>query len=199
MLFLPPLRERSLSPVPRWVPSHRRQLSSNFSNVNPSHRQQFSLNCSSAGLFHAVQSFGNSLLHRGSPTGLVTSPARKPPAWAPLFIGSQVPARTLLQHGFPMGSVHSLLSGILLLQGVSPPWAACGSLHPPWICTDYRGKAASPWSAPQPAEESWLWHLEHVLASFSTDLMSAELFLSHVLIPLFSGPNYICTIFFFPF
>jgi len=63
------------SPAPVWGRSHRRKLSSNFSNVSPSHGLQLFMNCPSVGPFHGVQCFRNRLLQRGSPTGPQALPA----------------------------------------------------------------------------------------------------------------------------
>ncbi|KAK4818814.1 hypothetical protein QYF61_019743 [Mycteria americana] len=82
-------------------PSHRRQSSTNFSNVGPSHSLQFFKNCSSVVPFHRVQSFRN----------------KTAPAWLPS--GVTVPARSLLQRRLSMGSqlplghIHLLQHGVL--------------------------------------------------------------------------------------
>ena len=83
-------------------------------------------------------------------------------------------ARSLLQHGLPMGSQPP--SGIHLLQP-GPPWAA-------------GEQPASPWSSSQAArEDSLLRLLKHLLPPPSSlTLVSAELFLSHCLTPLSSLP-----------
>lgn len=54
----------------------------------------------------------------------------------------------------------------------------CSSHGPPWAA------GTQPQSAPQAAEKSLLWHLEHLLPTSSLTLVSAALFLSHVLTPL---------------
>jgi len=60
--LLPPQAEDSShsAPAPTWGPSHRRQFSTNFSNMGPS---------------HGLQAFMNRLLQRGSPTGSKVLPA----------------------------------------------------------------------------------------------------------------------------
>ncbi|KAK4831466.1 hypothetical protein QYF61_017714 [Mycteria americana] len=70
-------------------------------------------------LFHRVQSFRNRLLQRGSPTGSQVLPANLLQHGVLSLHGVTGPARSLLQHGLPMGSQPP--SGIHLLQ--------CGVLH----------------------------------------------------------------------
>ncbi|XP_051644285.1 uncharacterized protein LOC127471428 [Manacus candei] len=67
-----------------------------------------------------------------------------------------------------------------------------------WTSIGCRGTAASPWSAPQATGEPQLQLPGACPPSPSLlTLMSAELFLSHILTPLFSECNYICTVSFF--
>jgi len=63
-------------PAPAWGPSHRRQFSTNFSNMSPSHRLQLFTKCPSVGPAHQVQE-------------------QAAPAWVPT--GSQVLPANLLQ------------------------------------------------------------------------------------------------------
>jgi len=102
--------------------------------------------------------------------------------------GSAGPGRSLLQHGLPTGS--QLPSGIhLLWRGVpsmsyrwrsAPPWTSMGCRGTACLTmvfnTSCKGRLSAPASrAPPPAPSS-------------LTLMSAELFLSHCLTPLFSFP-----------
>ncbi|KAK4828519.1 hypothetical protein QYF61_026941 [Mycteria americana] len=89
-----------------WGPSHRRQSSTNFSNMSPSNGLQFFTHCSSVGPFHGVQSFRNRLLQRGSPLGSQVLPAKPAPVWSPLSMGPQVLPGACSNVGFPQG--HSL-------------------------------------------------------------------------------------------
>ncbi len=67
LLLLPPQGEDSShsSHAPAWGLSHRRQSSTNSSNMSSSHRPQFFTNCCSVGPFYRVQSFRNGLLQHG--------------------------------------------------------------------------------------------------------------------------------------
>ncbi|KAK4822676.1 hypothetical protein QYF61_019043 [Mycteria americana] len=119
-----------------WGPSYRRQSSMNFSNVSPSHGLQFFMNCSSMGPFHGVQSFRNRLLQRGSPMGSQVLPVN---LLQHGFLSPQVhrptgPARSLLQHGLPMGSqppsgIHLLRQGVL--HGLQVDICSTVNLHGP--------------------------------------------------------------------
>ncbi|KAK4831166.1 hypothetical protein QYF61_015636 [Mycteria americana] len=112
------------SSAPAWGPSHRRQSSTNFSNMSPSHRLQFFMNCSSVGPFHRVQSFRSRLLQRGSP------------------MGSQVLPANLLQHGLLSPWVHrfcqepapSRASHRVTASFRHPPAPVWG---PPWAAGGY--------------------------------------------------------------
>jgi len=87
--------------------SHRRQFSTNFSNMSPSHGLQLFTNCPSVGPFPR----GAVLQEQAAPAWVphgVTSPASKPaPAWAPLSMSPQVLAGACSNAGSPQG--HSLL------------------------------------------------------------------------------------------
>jgi len=117
----------------------------------------------------------------------VTSPASKPaPVWAPLSMGPQVLPGACSNVGFPQG--HSFLQASTCSGVESLPQATGRDLlnrGPPWAA---RGQPASPWSSSRAAREgSLLRHLEHLLPPPSSlTLVSAELFLSHRLIPLSS-------------
>lgn len=120
-------------------------------------------------------------------------PCPKPdPAWSPLS-KSQGPTRCLLQSSFPMGlqpppDIHLLWWGVihglqvdlriptvlLVLQG-----------HLTMVSMGWRGICSGNWS------NSW--------PPSPLTLVPAGLFLSHILILLFSGLNYCCTASFFPF
>lgn len=140
--------------------------SMNFSNVSYSHRLQFFINCTSVGPSHRVQSFRNRF-QRGFP------------------VGSQVLPGACFSTGFPWG--HSLpeastcssmgvsASGPLLHLGL--PWAAevqpCLTVV---FMTGRRGISAPAPGAPPALPSLLAW-------------VSAGLFLSHTLTPLFSGCN----------
>ncbi|KAK4828316.1 hypothetical protein QYF61_025328 [Mycteria americana] len=109
------------SPAPVWGPSHRRQFSTNFSNVSPSHGLQFFMNCSSVGPFHGVQSFRNRLLQHRSPTG------------------SQVLPANLLQHGLLSPWVHRSC------QEPAPAQASHG------VTASFRHPSALVWGPPRAA------------------------------------------------
>jgi len=147
----------------------------NFSNMSPSHGLQLFPNCSSVGPFPGVQSFRNRLLQSGSP------------------MGSQALPANLLQHGVSIGSqppldIHLLWHGVLPglqvhlcftvdlhgLQGDGLPHH--GLLH------GLQGNPA-PGAPPPPPP--------------SLTLVSAELFLSHILASR-SGCNCCCTAAFSP-
>ena len=157
----------------------------NFSNVSPSHGLQFFTNCSSMGPIHGVQSFRNRLLQHGSPTGSQVLPANllQRGFLSPRGHGSAGPARSLLHHGLPTGSqrpsgIHLLRRGVLHrlqvdicstmdlhgLQGDSLPHH--GLPH------GLQGNLSAPAPGAPPPPPS------------SLTLVSAELFLSHILTPL---------------
>ena len=185
LLLLPPQGEDSShsSPAPAWGPSHGRQSSMNFSSVSPSHRLQFFTNCTSVGPFHEVQSFRNRLLQHGSPAG------------------SQVLPANLLQHGllYPWGHrscqepAPAWASHRVTASFGHPPALAWGPLSrgcrwisaPLWTSMGCRGTACLTMvfpmgcrgiSAPAPGAPP--------PPPSSLTLVSAELFLSHLLTPL---------------
>jgi len=154
--LLPPQgRTHHTTPAPAWGSSHGRQSSMNCSSISPCHEVQSLRDCSSM----------------GPPWG------HKPaPPWAPLSTG---PARSLLQHGLPMVSQPRL--GILLLwHGVVPGLQVgiCSTvdLHGLWgtacltmvFSTGCREISALVPGAPPPPPSA-------------LTLVSAELFLSHIL------------------
>ncbi|KAM9590844.1 uncharacterized protein ACIBXB_005893 [Morphnus guianensis] len=168
------------SPAPAWGPSHGRQSSTNFSNVGPSHRLQFFTNCSSMGPFHGVQSFRSTLLQHGSPTGSQVLPENL--LHGLLSTDPQVLPGACSSAGFPRG--HSLLweptcSGVGSSTGCrwisAPPrtsmdcrGTACLTMV---FTTGCRGISALAPGAPPPPPSS-------------LTLVSAGLFLLHVLTPL---------------
>jgi len=166
-----------LLPAPRLDPSHRRQLSANFSNVSPSQGLQFFTNSYNVGPFHGVQSFRNRLLQRGSPTGSQAMPANL--LWHGLLSPQvhrswQEPAPAQASYGVTASFRHTsalawglpwAAGGYLLHSG--PPWAAGGQPASPqsssWAA---REKISAPVSGAPPPPPS------------SLTLVSAELFLS---------------------
>jgi len=169
------------SPVLMWGPSHWRQFSTNFSDVcpYPSCGLQFFMNCSSMSPFHRLQSFRNRLLQCGSHTRPQILPANLFQHGLLSLHRSTGPARSLLQHGLPIGSqpllgtstcsnTESTTSEICstmdlhMLQGVSLPHHG---LH-----HGLQGNLCSgAWSTSSPS---------------SLTSVSAGLFLSHILTPL---------------
>jgi len=153
--------------VPACDPSHRRQSSTNFSNVSPSHGLQFFTDCRSVGPSHGVQSFRNRLLQCGVFHG-VTSPASKAGRCGLISPRGhrswQEPAPVWPPHGVTASFGHPPA------PVCGPQWAAGGDLlhhGPPWAAGE---QSASPGSSARAAGESLLWCLEHLLPSFCTDL-----------------------------
>jgi len=121
----------------------------------------------------------------------VTSPARKPaPAWAPLSTGPQVLAGTCSSTGLPTGSQppsdsHLLQCGVYsmgyrwrsdpLWTSMGCRWTACLTMV---FSTSCKGRLSAPASQACPPAPS------------SLTLVSAELFLSHLLTPLSRLPFY---------
>jgi len=161
------------APAPAWGPSHRRQFSTNFSNVSPS---------------HGLQLFTNELPQRGSLPRCAVLQEQAAPAWVPT--GSQVlPAtcssvdsslssrvhRSWQEPAPARGSPwnHSFLQASTCSGVGSLPRATGGDLihrGPPWAAGE---QPTSPWSSSQVAREgSLLRHLRHLLPppSFFTDL-----------------------------
>ena len=167
LLLLPPQGEDSLSsPSPALGPSHERQSSTNFSNVDPSHGLQLFMKCSSVGPFHGVQSFRNRLLQCGSPSRSQVLPANL--LQRRLSAGSQPPSGT---------STCSSIGSSLGCRWISaPPWTTMACRETTCLTmiltTGHRGISGPAPGAP-PAPPS------------SLTLVSVELFLSHVLTPLF--------------
>lgn len=76
-----------------------------------------------------------------------------------------VPCTSLpVYHGITASSGTSTCFGMKSLLGCR--WITV----PPWSFTDRRGPAASPRSVPWAAEKPLLWHQQHLLPSFLTDL-----------------------------
>jgi len=166
----------------------------NFSNTSPSHGLPFFTNCSSVGPFYGVQSFRNRLLQCGSCVGSQVLPANlvHRGLLSPLVhrscqepVPARAPHRVTASFGYPPALAWGpprAAEGYLLHRG--PPWAA-------------GAQPASPWSSPQAAGEPLLWCLEHLLPlHLHLTLVSAELFLTHILSPLlcyrFFSPSEIC-------
>ena len=145
---------------------HGRQ-SMNFSNMTPSHGMQFFTNCSSV----------------GPPRG--HKPCQKTCSSVGSSLqGSAGAAKSLLQRRIFTGSKPA--SGIHLLWcGVTSTgyWWISAHLGPPWAAT---WQPVPPWSAPWAVRESLLWCLKHLLppTPSALTLVSAELFLPHILPPL---------------
>ncbi|KAK4826739.1 LOW QUALITY PROTEIN: hypothetical protein QYF61_010992 [Mycteria americana] len=126
------------SPAPAWGPSHRRQSSTNFSNMSPSHGLHSFTNCSSMGPFHEVQSFRKGLLQRGSPKGHKPYQQRCSSIGSSLH-GSTGPARSLLQRGLPTGS--QPLSGTCTCSSVGSSMGCRWIPAPPLTSMGCRGTA----------------------------------------------------------
>jgi len=142
----------------------------NFSNVGPSHRLQFFTNSSRVGPFHRVQSFRNGLLHQGSSVESQVLPEHLLhhgllSLWVQRSLQEPAPAQA--PHGVTalFGHIHLLWHGVLhVLQGT-----ACLTMV---LITGCRGMLAPEPGAPPPLPSSLTW-------------VSAELFLPHILSPLF--------------
>lgn len=144
-------------------PSHRTQSSRNFSNMNLSQGLQFFTNCSSVDPFHGVQSCRNKLLWCGSPTG------------------TQVLPGTCFSMGFPQGQGpfgHS--------PGVGSSMGCTWISAPLWTSLGCRGKAASPWAAPQAAGGSLLQSQDHLSLPFSLTQVICTLFFVYLTYSHFS-------------
>jgi len=143
--LLPPQGEDSshYSPAPAGGSSHRRQCSTNFSNVSPSHWLQLFENCPSMAPSHGVQSFRNRLLQCESPMQSQALPANLlAHGFSPRVRKScQQPAPA---QGSPSG--HRFLQASTCSGLGSFPWAAGGYLlhcGPPWTTGE---QPVSPWS-----------------------------------------------------
>jgi len=152
--------------------------------VSPSHGLQLFMNCPRVGPSTGCSPPGTGCSSVGHPRD------HKPCQQTCSGVGSSLhgsagPARSLLQHGLPTGSL--LPSDIPLLRCGVPSTGYRWISAPPWTSMDCRGQLASPWSSTRAArEDSLLRHLEHLLPSPLLTLVSAELFLSHHLTPLSS-------------
>ena len=101
--------------------SHRRQFSTNFSNMSPSHGLQLFTNCP----FHEEQSFRNRLLQHGSPAGSQALPANL--LWRGL-LSPQV-HRSWQEPAPAWGSSqgHGFLQASTYCRWISaPPWPSMG-------------------------------------------------------------------------
>ena len=160
------------SPAPAWGPSHGRQSSMNFSNMSPSHRLQFLVNCSSVGPPQGHKCCHQTCSNVGS------------------IHGSTGPARSLLQCGLPMGVTclrAPTCSGVGSPTGCgwvsAPPFTSVGAGHScltVGCSTGCGGISALVPGAPPPPPSS-------------LTLVSAELFLSHILTSLSSDCCWCCT------
>jgi len=171
--------------IQREGSSHRRQFSTNVSNVSPSHGLQLFTNCPSMGPSHGVQSFRNRLLQRGSPMGSQALPANllqhgllSPQvrrSWqesAPVQAPHGVTASFRHPPAPVWGPFHGLQVAICStmdlhgLQGNNLPHQGLHhEMQGKTLCSDISGTS----SPPPPS---------------SLTLVSAELFLSHCLTPL---------------
>jgi len=152
----------TLFPAPEWGPSHGRQSSTNFSNMNPSYGLQFSTNCSSMGPFHGLQSFRNRLHQRGSPVESQVLPANL--IWHGLLSprvhrSCQEPAPSA---GSPQG--HSLLQASTS-SSVGYSMGCRWISAPPWTSMGCRWTACLTmvFTMVQAAGESLLWCLKDLL------------------------------------
>ena len=163
--------------------SHRRQFSTKFSNVSPCHGLQLFMNRPSVGPSHRVQSFRSKLLQRGSPTGSQALPANllRRGLLSPRVRRSwQEPAPLRAPHGVTASFRHHLLQrGVPSMGcrwGSAPLWTSMGCKGTACLimvfCMGCRGISAPAPGAPPPPPSSLTW-------------VSAELFLSHALTPLF--------------
>jgi len=142
------------------------------------------MNCPSVGPFHRVQSFRNRLLQRGSPTGSQALRANllQRGLLSPRGQRScQEPASAQALHGVTASFSHPpapvlapLFTGCRWIS--APPWTAMGCRGTACLTmvfiTGCRGISAPEPGAPPPSPAS-------------LTLVSAELFLSHILTPLF--------------
>jgi len=166
VVFAAPSSSHS-APAPAWGPT-------NFSNVSPSHGLQFCTNCSRVDLFHGVQS---------SSVGPPWETSKLALVWAPVSMGPQVlpgacssmgsPQGRSLLRASPCSNVGSPWAAARDLLHRGPPWAAGNSLPHQGLLHGLQGNlCSSTWSTSFPAS--------------ALTLASAELFLSHHLIPLSS-------------
>ena len=185
--LLPPQGEKDshASPCPAWGPSHGRQSFTNFSNESfPWATVLHEL------LQHGSHPWGAVLQEQTAPAWVprgVTSPASKPAsAWAPLSTGPRV--RRFCQEPAPARASHGVTAsfGHPPAPAWGPPRAAGGYLlhrGRPWAAG---GQPAAPWSSPRAAGESLSAPAPGAPPPppSSLTLVSAELFLSHLLTPL---------------
>ena len=189
MLFLPLLRKGSPSPSPGWGPSHGRQFSMNVSSVSPSHGHQSSPDCSNVG--HSSMRCSPSRTgcsSVGPPWGHKSFQETCSSMGSSLHRSAgpcQEPAAAQTSHGVTASSQASTCSSVGLLCGLQVDLCIHGSsIHGlqghscfTMVCTmGCRGiPAPAPGAPPVPPS--------------ALTLVSAELFLSHILILLFSAHN----------
>jgi len=101
------------SPVPAWGPSHRRQSSTNFSNIDPSHGPQLFMNCSNMVPSTGCSPSGADCSSVG-PLCSHKSCQQTCSSVGSSLHGSTCPGRSLLEHGLSTGPQPPL--GIYLLQ-----------------------------------------------------------------------------------
>jgi len=168
--------------------SHRRQFSTNFSNMSPSHGLQLFTNCP----FHEEQSFRNRLLQHGSPAGSQALPANL--LWRGL-LSPQV-HRSWQEPAPAWGSSqgHGFLQASTYCRWISaPPWPSMGCRGTTCLTmvfiTSYKGRLSIlTFQAPPPP-------------SFFTDLdvcrvvsftLSQSSLSTAVLPQFFSSPSLLC-------
>jgi len=101
--------------------------------MSPSHGLQLFMNCPSVGPFHRVQSFRNTLLQRGSPTGSQALPANLLQQGLLSPRGHRSWQEPTPVQGSAQG--HSFLQAYICSCMGSLPWASGGDLlhhGPPW-------------------------------------------------------------------
>ena len=130
------------------------------------HRQQLFKNCSRTAPVPRGPSPRSKLLQHGSPTGgsspqtscscVVSSPRAAALAWGLLLQGLSM-GRSLLQATSTCSTGSSSTGCSVEICSMWDPWAA-------------GGQPAPPGASPQATGELQLWHLEHLLPSFCTEL-----------------------------
>lgn len=132
--------EESL-PCSDILPSHRRQFSTDLPCINPSHGLQCFMDSFDVGLFPQGAVLQSQPAPAWVPCRVISLARKSAPAWPPLSMGLQVPARSLLQHRIAMGSqppfshppALTWVSSMGCRWNFHPcelPWSASQSLHP---------------------------------------------------------------------